>query len=306
MRNKFQLRLILLTIIIILFPSICFSELKTVQGEYCQIYTGDMNNKEELEKFTDSLRMKSIENGLEKIKNRIVRPKNLEMTETSFRDIVENYIKAVVISHTKVGGRICKKVKITLDTDIINEYLKDLDREQKPKRELKKLQRKIISDRMSELYHSTDNYGEWCWDLRSWFIYHFPVKEKKDINVGILIETKIPNLGEQDRDYSENKEEGQFNEIIELRNIMNSELENRKFRIIDRRHLSKILEEQKLSSSGITDSDTVKLGKILNLDIIVLRLIYDNSKITKVLKVDTGEVLLFHCESNGWNNQGMG
>jgi hypothetical protein len=57
--------------------------------------------------------------------------------------------------------------------------------------------------------------------------------------------------------------------------------------------LSKVLEEQKLSSSDITDSDSVKLGKILNLDIIVLRLIYKDNKVTKVLKVDTGEVLLF-------------
>jgi hypothetical protein len=66
-----------------------------------------------------------------------------------------------------------------------------------------------------------------------------------------------------------------------------------KYKLVDRKHLNKILEEQKLSSSGITDNDTVKLGKILNLDIIVIRTIYEESKVTKVLKVDTGEVLLF-------------
>ena len=84
-----------------------------------------------------------------------------------------------------------------------------------------------------------------------------------------------------------------------------------KYRVIDRRHLKNILEEQKLSMTGLTDSDTVKLGKILNLDIIVLRLIYEGSQVTKVLKVDTGEVLLFktydtkkETKEEGWISQG--
>ena len=68
---------------------------------------------------------------------------------------------------------------------------------------------------------------------------------------------------------------------------------NDKYKYLDRRHLNKVLEEQKLSSSGLTDSDTVKIGKLLNLDIIVLRLIYNDRLLTKVIKVDTGEVLLF-------------
>jgi len=123
----------------------------------------------------------------------------------------------------------------------------------------------------------------------------FPDREKKDITVGILIETKIANLGEHDRDNIESKEESQFHKIIELINLGYFELGKRgfKYKVVDRRHLKNILEEQKLSTSGITDSETVKLGKILNLDIIVLRLIYEKSQVTKVLKVDNGEVLLF-------------
>ena len=66
-----------------------------------------------------------------------------------------------------------------------------------------------------------------------------------------------------------------------------------RLKLVDRKHLKTILEEQKLSTTGLTESDTARLGKLLNLDIIVLRLIYENSKVTKVLKVDTGEVLLF-------------
>jgi len=116
-----------------------------------------MKDKKELEKFTDSLRMESIRNGLKKIKSGIVGPKDLEMTETSEKDIIEKYMKVVVISHTEKGRKICEKVKVTLDTDIINEYLKELDREQKPKRELKKLQNKIKWDLIKELKSC-----EWC------------------------------------------------------------------------------------------------------------------------------------------------
>ena len=76
-------------------------------------------------------------------------------------------------------------------------------------------------------------------------------------------------------------------------------LKKDKYKVVDRRHMTKILEEQKLSSSGLTDSETVKLGKLLNLDIIVLRMIYEESKVTKVLKVDTGEVLLFQTYDEG-------
>jgi hypothetical protein len=93
------------------------------------------------------------------------------------------------------------------------------------------------------------------------------------------------NLEEYKRELLENEEEKQF---------FNMTVRNKgKYTVVDRRHLKNILEEQKLSSSGITDIDTVKLGKILNLDVIVLRLIYEESRVTKVLKVDTGEVLFF-------------
>jgi hypothetical protein len=44
--------------------------------------------------------------------------------------------------------------------------------------------------------------------------------------------------------------------------------------------------------SGISNNDTIRIGKILNLDIVVLRIFYDDGKrTTRVLKVDTGEVL---------------
>ena len=102
--------------------------------------------------------------------------------------------------------------------------------------------------------------------------------------MGLIIETKIPDLDGYKKEQLENEQEKQF---------FNMTVRNKdQYTLIERRHLNKVLEEQRLSISGITDTDTVKVGKILNLDIIVLRLIYENSQVTKILKVDTGEVLL--------------
>jgi hypothetical protein len=115
-------------------------------------------------------------------------------------------------------------------------------------------------------------------------------KKSNKIKISLIIETKIPDLDGYKKETLENEEEIWFHKMID---------ENKdKYKVVDRRHLNKILEEQKLSTSGITDSETIKLGKILNLDIIVLRLIYENSKVTKVLKVDTGEVLLFKTDDS--------
>jgi hypothetical protein len=90
-------------------------------------------------------------------------------------------------------------------------------------------------------------------------------KKSDKINIGLIIETKIPDLDVSKREQLENEEEQQFFDMTG-RN-------NEKYKVVDRRHLSKILEEQKLSPSGITDSETVKSGKLLNLDVIVLRMI---------------------------------
>lgn len=48
MKNKSNYSLLLL-IILLSFPSICSSEMKTVQGKYCDVYTGDIRDKEKLE-----------------------------------------------------------------------------------------------------------------------------------------------------------------------------------------------------------------------------------------------------------------
>lgn len=252
------LLLILLMIVIVLFPSICFSELVTGEGYDCDSYLGDMKNKKELEQFRKSLRKSSIENGVIKLLNYRV-----DFTRECFTNVISKYVeKVVVVSHTEKGRNICDKVKITLDPNVINRYL----------------------------------YQDFCRVPRVWEEdvvsileekYDVLKKKSETINLGLIIETKISDLDVSKKEQMENEEEEQFFFLIRWGTMKN------RYKVVDRRHLSKVLEEQKLSSSGLTDGDTVKLGKLLNLDIIVLRLIYKNNRVTKVLRVDTGEVLLF-------------
>jgi len=276
MKNKFYSLLILLPIIIILLPSICFSELKTVEGEYCVSYLGSMKDKKELEDFRKTVRRKSVENALFKL----ITPNSgiylLDHTwESEFAYkcvsyVISNYLEKVeVVSHTEKRRKICDKVRITLDPEVTKKYLNQGVCEQPG-------------------IWRTDI---WVWDVEKVLIgimidnSRVGKKETEKINIGLIIETKIPDLDGYKKEQLVNEQEKHF---------FNMSVRNKdQYTLIERRHLNKVLEEQKLSSSGITESDTVKLGKILNLDIIVLRLIYANSKVTKVLKVDTGEILLF-------------
>ena len=216
-----------------------------------------MKNKKELEQFRKTLRKTSIENGV------LLLLKRVNFTRECFNDVISKYVeKVVVVSHTEKSRNICDKVKITLDPNVINRYL----------------------------------YQDFCRVPRVWGEDVISILEEKHdvlkrksetINLGLIIETKISDLDVSKKEQMENEEEEQFFFLVRWGT------EKNRYKIIDRRHLSKVLEEQKLSSSGLTESETVKLGKLLNLDIIVLRLIYENNRVTKVLKVDTGEVLLF-------------
>lgn len=257
MKNKFQLLFILITVIIVSFPSICFSEMKTVTGEYCDVYMGDMKNKKELDEFRQTVKTNSIENGLYK------HTKHLKhfIHQKCFNYVISNYIeKVVVVSHSEKSRKICDKVKITIDTEVVDKYLdQKICILQKP-----------FDDLPTEYEYDIDN---------------ILTKINEKINIGLVVETKIPDIEENKKELLENEEEKLFFDMVEKNKD--------KYKVVDRRHLKTILEEQKLSSSGLTESETVKLGKLLNLDVIVLRLIYENSNVTKVLRVDTGEVLLF-------------
>lgn len=107
--------------------------------------------------------------------------------------------------------------------------------------------------------------------------------QKNRITLGLTIVIKIKDQTKDEIEKYKDIEEEWFYTCLSLwKDIGN------KVKVVDRRHLSKVLEEQKLSSSGITDSETVKLGKILNLDIMLLEHIYDDLTTQKLLKIDTG------------------
>ncbi|GEM_PF-552702 len=260
MKNKFQLQLMLLTIIIVAFPSICFSELKTVEGEYCDVYLGDLKNKKELNEFRQTVKNMSIKDGILKL---VEKPWHEYAKNEYYLYIINNYLeKVVVLNHTEKSREICYKVRITTDAEVINKYLSQ-----------------VTGSTIPEGYEIVE---PWIIDVNN------VLKNKSDkINIGLIVEAKIPGIDSLQKEKLENEQEEEFYKMTKWKE------NNDKFKYLDRRHLNKVLEEQKLSSSGLTDSDTVKIGKLLNLDIIVLRLIYQDSRATKVLKVDTGEVLLF-------------
>jgi len=125
MRHKSKLTLMILTVIIFSFPSICFSESKTFEGEYCEVYLGDMKNKKDMGEFRKYVREKSIRNGLTHLLPLPNDPLNINFyTDDCFRHVISNYLeKVVVISHTEKGRKICDKVKITFDPEVVDKYL---------------------------------------------------------------------------------------------------------------------------------------------------------------------------------------
>mgnify|MGYP001210695167 CR=1 FL=1 len=255
MKNKFQLLLMLSTILIVSLPSICFSELKTVEHEYCDFYLGDLKNKKKLNEFRKKIKQETIEDYV--FKN--ISTSSFWIPDIWVSEIISKYIeKVITVSHTENNRKICDKIKITYDQEVWDKYI----------------------SKMSVTYSNLPS--SWEYDVNN------VLKNKSDkINIGLIVETKIPGIDSLQKEKLENEQEEEFYKMTQWKE------NNDKYKYLDRRHLNKVLEEQKLSSSGLTDSDTVKIGKLLNLDIIVLRLIYNDRLLTKVIKVDTGEVLLF-------------
>jgi len=243
------------TILIVSLPSICFSELKTVEHEYCDFYLGDLKNKKKLNEFRKKIKQETIEDYV--FKN--ISTSSFWIPDIWVSEIISKYIeKVITVSHTENNRKICDKIKITYDQEVWDKYI----------------------SKMSVTYSNLPS--SWEYDVNN------VLKNKSDkINIGLIVETKIPGIDSLQKEKLENEQEEEFYKMTQWKE------NNDKYKYLDRRHLNKVLEEQKLSSSGLTDSDTVKIGKLLNLDIIVLRLIYNDRLLTKVIKVDTGEVLLF-------------
>lgn len=184
-----------------------------------------MKNKKELEEFRKTVRAESIKNGLGKLTTSQSAQRGLyllsQILESQFTGecishLISNYLeKVVVVSHTEKGRKICDKVRITLDPEVINKYLNQSDC----------ISLSFISYR--------DFMLELDWDDE---VNDVLVKKTEKINIGLIIEIKIPDLEVFKREQLENEQENQFFGIIER---------NRdKYKLVDRRHLIKVLEEQ--------------------------------------------------------------
>jgi len=260
MKNKIHLML-LLTVIIFLFPSICFAESKDFMSEYCDIYKGDVKNKKNLDAFKKSVSMKAKESVLKKF---IKESQLSNTTPECIKNILDNYYEKVEVLRRmdradEQGRKICEKVKVTLNPDKIIKYLDQ--------------------ETCLKGWGAGKNYTDWCFDIDK----VIPVKTGR-LNIGLILENQIPNIDARQKEEMENVEERQFLDMVENN--------PGKYNVLDKSALLRAAEEQKISLNGITDNDILQLGKLLDLDIIVHRLIYKDSKVTKVRKISTGKILL--------------
>lgn len=258
-----------MTVIVILLPSTVFSELKEITNEYCDVYSGDLKNKKSFDEFKKTVSEKAKENGLKKIFKEFRSP---NIISDCIRNVINNYLEKVeVLRHTERteenGKKICEKVKITFNPKAISKYLS---------------QESCLKD-----WGKADKeFFDWCHDID----VVIPAKKEK-LNIGLIIETKIPKINVHKKDVLEKEEEKQFWEMVEINKD--------KYNLIDKSSFIKVAKEQKIPLYGITDNDIFQLGKLLNLDVIVHRIISKSSRITKVRKISTGKVLLFTAYETG-------
>lgn len=332
---KYKLYLLLtLILMIISLPSICFSEMVTVIGEDCYVdidVKDDVNDlvilppplspQPESPKMTrkrqrELVRHTSIFDGLMKIKmynefwNDYERyigvnlNKPIESQKKSSTLIQEKYLENFkVISHTEKGKKMCEKVKFSIDLDV----LQDVINSYKIKYSDKKRDRDELMDRFRKESECRDKgYGiEWL--LKSYSKYD----KKRIINVGVIVENRTKNRSEVETERLSDEVEKTVSECLSFSTTFDMNPDSPTYfktiptnytKIIERRHLNKILEEQKLSVSGITEGNTVKLGKIENLDVIFLVIIYDDKTTTKLLNVEDGEVMyLSNNKKEDWS-----
>jgi hypothetical protein len=260
MKNRIYL-MMLLTIIIFLVPSICFAESKELMSEYCDIYKGDVKNKKNLDAFKQSVSVKAKEGVLKEL----VKESQLSNTTPEcIKNVLNKYYEKVDILRRmdraeEKGRKICEKVKVTLNSEEIIKYLNQ--------------------ETCLRGWGAGKNYTDWCYDIDK----VIPVKTGR-LNIGLILETQNPNINARQKEEIENEEEKQFLDMVGN----NPD----KYDVLDKSVLLQAAEEHKISLNGITDNDILQLGKLLSLDVIVHRLIYKDSKVTKVRKINTGKIIL--------------
>jgi len=115
------------------------------------------------------VRKKSIENGIRK-KDKTY---DFNFTDECITDIINKYLeKIVVLSHTERGRKICDKVKITFDPEVIDKYIN---------------QHKFLNSCRWAPFD--DLIPWWIWDVNEVL-----TMKSDEINIGLIIETKIKDL----------------------------------------------------------------------------------------------------------------
>lgn len=80
-----------------------------------------MKNKKELDTFRKTVKTTSIENSLHQHTD----PLKYVFSDECFSNVISSYLdKIVVINYTEKGRKICDKVKITFDPEVVDTYLR--------------------------------------------------------------------------------------------------------------------------------------------------------------------------------------
>ncbi len=261
MKNTFLFIWIIVMLVAFSFPSISFSATQEVVGQYCDVYTGDMKNKTALDDFKKSVNEQARKDAFKKI---VKAARLTNVTSDCINYAASHYVdKVTILSHTErtenKGRRICEKVKMTYDSESVRKYLSQ--------------------EFCLQGWNANEEKVLWCYDVDT----ALESKEGK-LNVGVIIEAQMANIDPGKKDLLEQEEEKQFLEMTQIN--------KGKYQVLDRNAFMKAAEQQKMSLYGITDNDILKLGKLLNLDVVVHRIINDNDRTTKVRKISTGKVLL--------------
>lgn len=268
MKNTFQLTLIIIVLVALSFPSSGFAATQEVFGQYCDVYNGDMKNKKKVDDFRKVVNEQAKKDGVKKL---VKTSRFANVTPDCVNYAVGHYVeKTTVVGHTESaenkGRKICEKVKINFDPDAISKYLSQ--------------------EFCLQGWDAGQGNSNWCYDVDNVL-----AKKEDKLNVGLIIETQIPNLASDKKEALEKEEEKQFLDMAERHRD--------KYNILDKDAFNAAAEKQKISLYGITDNDIMQLGKALNLDAVVHRMIYENSRTTKVRKINTGKILLSNTYETG-------
>lgn len=111
--------------------------------------------------------------------------------------------------------------------------------------------------------------------------------------IGVIVDVRVASLSEQERkDYSDMLSNRKQAELLKTYAIRRNEI-----KFVERSQLQPIIEEQKFAMSGLTETNTVQIGKLAGLDIIFLYTAFQTQTSFKAILVNTGEILAIQTDN---------